>query len=78
LNFNVYVDKRIGEQLERLAKDRGTSRNALIREALSRFIERGSLREWPDAVREFDGIRGAPRFESARRRLRAPRKDPLA
>ena len=41
-------------------------------------IERGSLREWPDAVREFDGIRGTPRFESARRGLRAPRKDPLA
>lgn len=78
MNFNVYIDKHIGEQLERLAKDRGTSRNALIREALARFIERGSLREWPDVVREFRGVKDAPRFENGRDALRPPPADPLA
>ena len=76
--FNVDIDKQIGERLERLAKDRGTSRNSLIREALSRFLDNDAKREWPDSVLRFEGIRGTPRFENARRKLRAPRKDPLA
>lgn len=77
MNFNVYIDQQIGEQLERLAKNRRTSRNSLIREALARFLENDAKRAWPDAVLGFEGIRGVPRFEHARRRLRTPRKDSL-
>lgn len=78
MNFNVYIDKQTGDRLERLARTRRTSRNALIREALAHLLERGAKAEWPPEVLGFQGVPGALPFEGARRRLGAPRKDPLA
>jgi hypothetical protein len=78
VNFNVYIDKQTGARLEQLARTRRTSRNALIREALARLLERREKAEWPPEVLGFEGVAGAPRFEGARRKLGAPRKDPLA
>ena len=78
MNFNVYIDKQTGERLERLAKNKRTSRNALIREALAYLLERGAKAEWPPEVLGFQGVLGVPAFEGARRRLGAPREDPLA
>lgn len=78
VNFNVYIDKQTGERLARLARTRRTSRNALIREALADLLERGSGAGWPPEVLGFRGIPAARPFEAARRRLRAPRQDPLA
>jgi hypothetical protein len=78
MNFNVYVDKETGERLARLARRRRTSRNALIREALARLLEREQDGGWPPEVIAFEGVRGAVPFERARRRLGAPARDPLA
>jgi hypothetical protein len=78
MNFNVYIDKQTGERLERLAKARRTSRNALIREALAHLLERGTKAEWPPEVLGFQGVPEATPFEDARRKLGAPRRDPLA
>lgn len=78
MNFNVYIDKHTGERLERLAKTKRTSRNALIREALAYLLERGAKAQWPPEVLGFQGIPETPAFEGVRRRLRAPREDPLA
>ena len=78
MNFNVYIDKQTGERLERLARTTGTSRNALIREALAHLLERGAKAGWPPEVLGFQGFPTARPFEAARPRLRAPRKDPLA
>jgi hypothetical protein len=78
VNFNVYVDKQTGARLERLARTRRTSRNALIREALAHLLERGAKAEWPPEVLSFQGVPGAWPFEGARRKLGAPGKDPLA
>lgn len=78
MNFNVYVDKRTGERLNSLARARRTSRNALVREALTRLLEPGHKAGWPAEVLEFQGIGNAPPFEDARRKLRSPRPDPLA
>lgn len=78
MNFNVYIDKQTGDRLERLARTRRTSRNALIREALAHLLKRGAKAEWPPEVLGFQGIPGVRPFGAARRRLRAPRKDPLA
>jgi len=78
MNFNVYIDKRTGEQLARLAKARRTSRNALIREALAHLLNRGTAAGWPDVVLAFMGIASTPRFEDHRRKLTAPSEDPLA
>jgi len=78
MNFNVYIDKQTGERLERLAKARRTSRNALIREALAHLLERGAKAEWPPEVLGFQGVPKATPFEDARRKLGAPRGDPFA
>ena len=78
MNFNVYIDKRTGERLERLARTRRTSRNALIREALAHLLERGARTEWPPEVLGFQGVPKATVFEDTRRKLGAPRPDPFA
>jgi hypothetical protein len=78
MNFNVYIDKQTGARLERLARTRRTSRNALIREALARLLERGAKAQWPPEVLGFRGIPKAPAFEGGRRRLGAPLEDPFA
>jgi hypothetical protein len=78
MNFNVYIDKQTGDRLERLARARRTSRNALIREALAHLLERGAKAEWPSEVLGFQGIPKTTPFENARRKLGAPRRDPFA
>lgn len=78
MNFNVYIDKQTGERLVRAAKARGASRNALIREALARLLERDVGAGWPDAVLNFRGAPKARPFEEGRRKLGAPVKDPFA
>ena len=78
MNFNVYIDKQTGERLARIAKARGASRNALIREALAHLLDRNIKAGWPEAVLNFRGVPKARPFEEARRKLRAPGADPLA
>lgn len=77
MNFNLYVDATTGARLDRLAKQRRTTRNALIREAVSRLLDGSGGASWPREVALFEGVPRAPRFEAQRRKLRAPRKDPL-
>ena len=77
MNFNVYLDKQTVDRLNRLAKARGVKRNALIREAVEHLLAAQTRAGWPAAVLEHQGIPG-PAFESARRKLRAPRRDLLA
>ena len=67
MNFNVYIDKRIGEKLQRLAQRRRTTRDALVRAALARLLEGETAADWPQVVLGFHGVEGAPRFESLRR-----------
>jgi len=78
MNFNVYIDAETGRRLDRLAKARRISRNALIREAVARLLDRGTDAGWPKAVLDFEGLPGPSAFEDARRRLRPPKLDPLA
>lgn len=78
MNFNVYIDKQTVSRLERLAKARRTSRNALIREAVEQLLDRSADAGWPKAVQDFEGISAASPFEDSRGKLHAPRRDPLA
>jgi hypothetical protein len=77
VNFNVYLDEPTVERLNRLARTRKTTRNALIREAVGRLLERDDAAGWPALVTQFEGVPDTPPFESFRRTLRAPRKNPL-
>lgn len=78
MNFNVYIDRETVDRLERLAKARRMSRNALIREAVEQLLERAPEGGWPRAVLQFEGVAGITPFERARSKLRKPRRDPLA
>jgi hypothetical protein len=66
MNFNVYIDKHTVARLERLAKARRTSRNALIREAVEQLLDRTPGAAWPRSVLDFKGIPRARPFEQSR------------
>lgn len=78
MNFNVYIDKETVERLERLAKARRTSRNALIRQAVEQLLDGVPDAGWPRLVLDFGGAPSVTPFERHRGKLRAPRADPLA
>lgn len=77
MNFNVYLDDNTVDRLNALARKRGTTRNALIREAVAHLLEGKAGAAWPAIVREFGGEPGAEPFEASRRRIRPPKKDPF-
>ena len=76
--INVYIDKKTGERLERLAKTKHKSRNAVIREALTNLLESESQSGWPREVLDFEGLPKTRPFEDLRRKLGTPAEDPLA
>jgi len=79
MNFNIYLNAKVGEALKRLAKRRKTTRNALIREAVEDLVAKESeLRSWSAAVMEWRGDPAFEPFETHRNQLRSPAKDPLA
>ena len=78
MNFNLYLDNKTGLQLNQLAKRSGESRNALVRQAISDWLNRHDNPQWPKEVLAFKGMAGMPRFETSRANLRQPNADPLA
>lgn len=77
MNFNVYLDETTVERLNRLARSRKTTRNALIREAVAHLLERQATSGWPTLVLEHEGVAGARAFEATRGKLRPPKRNPL-
>ncbi len=78
MNFNIYLDDKIGQQLNHAAKQQGKSRNALVRQAVSDWLKRHGKSRWPDEVLAFKGLAAMPEFETSRRRLKSTDADPLA
>lgn len=78
MNFNIYLDDETGQQLNKVAKKAGESRNALVRKAVSEWLKRHGKSQWPEDVQAFKGLPDMPPFEASRDRLRPPAADPLA
>jgi predicted transcriptional regulator len=79
MNFNIYLNTKVGEALKRLAKRRKMTRNALIRQAVEDLVAKeGESQSWSAAVLEWLGDSTFEPFESHRAQLRSPAKDPLA
>ena len=78
MNFNIYLDDETGQQLNRVAEKAGESRNALVRQAVSEWLNRHGKPQWPEEVLAFTGVLDMPPFEASRDRLRPPVVDPLA
>ena len=78
MNFNIYLDDETGQQLNKVAEKAGESRNALVRQALSEWLNRHDQPQWPGAVMAFKGLPDMVPFESSRDELKPPIADPLA
>jgi hypothetical protein len=78
MNFNIYLDNETGQQLNQVARQVGESRNALVRQAVSEWLNRHGQPQWPDEVLTFQGMVDVPRFEVGRDMLKPPVADPLA
>lgn len=79
MNFNIYLDSKIGEALKRLAKRRKMTRNALIRKAVEDLVAKeGQSQIWSAAVLEWKGDSKFEPFETHRGQLRKPVEDPFA
>lgn len=78
MNFTIYLDEQTGKRLAQVASKSRKSRNALIRDAVRRWLADEGKAVWPDIVLKFEGAREFEPFESHRERLRMPARDPLA
>ena len=78
MNFNIYLDTKIGAALKRLAKRRKLTRNALIRKAVEELLEKEThSQRWSEAVLQWQGDQKFAPFESHRAGLTEPTQDPL-
>ena len=78
MNFNIYLDDETGAQLTDAAEKAGDTRNAVIRRAVSEWLNRRGCSRWPDEVLAFTGVTEMTRFETHRDTLKPPAADPLA
>lgn len=79
MNFNVYLNKEIGEKISRIAKDRHRSRNSIINEALEKWLEDQTTTKWPKNFFNFSPIEDVPDFKSFRNDVKNNiKEDPLA
>jgi hypothetical protein len=76
MNFNIYIDDKLGAEIGSYAEKKGMTRNSLIRKALQLFI-RNQSHGWPDEILQFTGVPNFPAFESYRTELLNPKEDPL-
>lgn len=77
MHFNVYLDDQTGQLLTDAAQQNGQPRNALIRQAVSEWLERQGKPQWPEEVMAFKGMADMPLFEASRDKLMPPSAEPL-
>lgn len=77
VNFNVYLDAETARRLDAIARATGTPRNALVRRALTAWLDRTD-RGWPAIVLEYEGDEKMPAFESWRSELAHATDDPFS
>jgi predicted transcriptional regulator len=78
MNFNIYLDDETGQRLSLAAQQTGENRNALVRRAVSEWLNRHGKPQWPDEVLAFRGMADMPAFEAGREGIKPPVADPLA
>jgi Arc/MetJ-type ribon-helix-helix transcriptional regulator len=78
MNINIYLQEQLLERIDRLAKETGRSRSALIREALEAWLSRRSASAWPAVLREWRGDPAFPPFDEGRDDRSQRPEDPFA
>lgn len=78
MNFSVYLPQKLANKLSLLAQQQHTSKNAIIREALEKWITQHSPKsQWSPHVFDFAPIEDTPDFASYRNELAPPKEDIL-
>lgn len=78
MNFNVYVNKNMGEKIIKIAKASHRSRNSIVTEALELWLKEQQDSKWPEKFFDFVPIEDVPDFNAYRKELQAITEDPLA
>lgn len=77
MNFSVYVDDNLIEEVNHQAAILDRSRNSIIVEALMLWLGTQHHHAWPKNFFDFKPAKDVPDFKASRKRLKAPKKDPL-
>ncbi len=72
MNFNIYIEDSLGNQLEESVKASGKSRNEIIKEAIQLWLERQKKSQWPQSILDWQGVSDSINFESYRDELLPP------
>ncbi|MFV0339625.1 MAG: CopG family ribbon-helix-helix protein [Parachlamydiaceae bacterium] len=78
MNFTVYVSKKTGDRIAKMAKSLQRSRNSIVAEALDEWLDRHVVPKWPKSFFDFPSVGEVPDFRSYRKELQAPSEDPLS
>lgn len=78
MNFNIYLNRILGERITKMAKHLHRSRNSIIVEALEEWLEKHTQSQWPKNFFSFSPIPDVPDFKASRNELLdMDDKDPL-
>lgn len=78
MNFNVYVNRGMGEKITKVAKKMHRSRNSIVTEALEEWIDAHTPAQWPKNFFDFSPIKNVPDFKELRNELKDIPEDPLS
>lgn len=70
MNFNVYLDDKLGKEFTYYCKSAHKKKNAVIREALEAYIHQHTDATWSPSVLEYKGVSDMEPFESTRSELK--------
>lgn len=77
MNFNIYVNKKIGEEITNIAAASHRSRNSIVTEALELWLKQQRCSKWPENFFDFSPIEEVPDFKAYRQELNEVSEDPL-
>lgn len=77
MNISIYLDMPLAKKAQQYAKKTGTTRNAIIREALRVWLLQHETRSWPKSILNFKGVDEPIVFEKDREELLPPNEAPF-
>lgn len=75
MNISIYLEPPLAKKAQQYAEKMGTTRNAIIREAVKVWLLQHDTSAWPESVVSFQGISDFPPFEQGRDGFLAPIED---
>ena len=72
MNISIYLEAPLAKKTQQYADKMGTTRNAIIREAVKVWIIQHEVSVWPKSVLNFEGVYDFPPFEEGRDNFVAP------